>query len=330
MEPLYDLGLQASAWLQTNYPQLEGFFRFISNLGLEEFYLAVIPLLYWSIDKQLGRNLAYVFLFVNAWNGMFKHAFREPRPYWLDPTLELWPEESYGIPSGHAQLATAVYLFFAGWVRKRWVWLAAIFMVMAMALSRIYLGSHFIHDAVAGILIALIILLGYIIWRRRFAYSFTRQILGFRLMVGILVPIGVAVIYVLIRLLIGAPDETVAWASYIPAAELAGLESVATAVGSLLGAGIGLTLEASRVRFRAQGTLWQKAARYAIGIAITLGLWAGLDQIFPEDPLWLAIPLRILRYSVVLLWVAYYAPLVFVRLKLAEADPPPQITMTPP
>ncbi len=330
MEPLYDLGLQASQWLQVNYPQLAGFFRFISNLGLEEFYLAVIPLLYWSIDKQLGRNLAYVFLFANAWNGMLKHAFREPRPYWLDPTLELWPEESYGIPSGHSQLATAVYLFIAGWLRKRWVWVVAILMVLLMGLSRVYLGSHFIQDSVAGTLLAIIILIGYVIWRQRFALPFGKRILGFRLMIALLVPIGVALLYTLIRLIIGLPDENVAWAAYIPTAELAGVESVATAVGSLLGAGIGLTLEASRVRFKTKGPLWQKAARFLIGIVITLALWAGLDQIFPPDPLWLAIPLRILRYTVVLLWVAYYAPLVFVRLKLAEAEPPPQITMTPP
>ncbi len=330
MEPLYDLGLQASQWLQTNYPQLEGFFRFMSNLGLEEFYLAIIPLLYWSIDKQLGRNLAYVFLFTNAWNGMLKHAFRGPRPFWLDSSLELWPEESYGIPSGHAQLATAVYLFLAGWIRKRWGWLVAIFMVLAMGVSRIYLGSHFIHDVVAGTLIAILILLGYVLWRENFAQAFEKRILGFRLMVAILVPVSIALVYTFIRLLIGAPDETVAWSAYIPAAELAGLESVATAVGSLLGAGIGLTLEGSRVRFKSSGLLWQRALRFVIGIVITLALWAGLDQIFPSDPLWLAIPQRVLRYGVVLLWVAYYAPWVFVRLKLAEAEPPLQITMTPP
>lgn len=329
MEPLYDLGLQATEWLQTNYPQLAGFFHFISQLGLEEFYLAFIPFLYWSIDKQFGRNLAYIFLFANAWAGLLKHGLREPRPFWLEPGLELWPEESYGIPSGHAQLATAVYLFAAGWLRKRWVWVVAIIMVLLMNISRVYLGSHFIHDVVAGTLVALIILLGYVIWRRRFAAAFARRILGFRMMVALLVPIGIAMLYVIIRLLIGPPDESVAWASHIPVAELAGLEGVATAVGSLLGAGIGLTLESSRVRFRAQGRLWQRGARYVLGIAVTVALWAGLGQLFPDDPLWLAIPLRIFRYTVVLLWVAYYAPLLFVRLKLAESEPPLQISMKP-
>ncbi len=98
MDTLWDASLEATRWLQATYPQLAGFFTFISQLGLEEFYLAVIPLLYWSVDKQLGRHLAYVFLFVNALNPLFKHAFRGPRPFWLDASVELWPETSYGIP----------------------------------------------------------------------------------------------------------------------------------------------------------------------------------------------------------------------------------------
>ncbi|MCA9936575.1 MAG: phosphatase PAP2 family protein [Ardenticatenaceae bacterium] len=330
MEPLFDLGLQATRWLQATYPQLEGFFRFISTLGLEEFYLAIVPLIYWSIDKRLGRNLAYVFLFTNSWNVLFKHALRGPRPFWFDSSLELWPEDSYGIPSGHAQMATAVYLFIAGWLRKGWVWFVAVLGVILMGVSRVYLGAHFIHDVVAGILISLIILIGYIIWQQRFAMPFGKRILGYRLMIAILVPIGLALLYVVIRLLIGAPDESVQWAAYIPVAELAGLEGMATAVGSLLGAGIGLTLENGRVRFKTQGSLWQRLLRFLLGIIVTLALWRGLSLIFPADPLWLGIPLRIFRYAITLLWVAYYAPMLFVRLRLAEAEPAPQITMTPP
>lgn len=330
MDTLWDASLEATRWLQATYPQLAGFFTFISQLGLEEFYLAVIPLLYWSVDKQLGRHLAYVFLFVNALNPLFKHAFRGPRPFWLDASVELWPETSYGIPSGHTQLATAVYLFLAGWFRKTWGWLLAIFMVIAMNVSRVYLGSHFIHDVLAGTLIALIVLFGYFLWQRTYAANFGKRILGYRLMVAIVIPLVLALLYFVMRLIIGAPNINVAWASHITEAELEGLEGMATAVGSLLGAGIGLTLERSRVRFLSQGTVWQRIGRFLLGIIVTIALWRGLSLIFPADPLWLAIPLRILRYFITLLWVSFYAPMAFVRLKLAAAEPTPQITMTPP
>lgn len=330
MNTLWDVGLTTTHWLQTNYPQLIGFFRFISQLGLEEFYLVLIPLIYWCFDKQLGKHLSYIFLVTNAWNPLLKHSFRGPRPYWLDPSVELWPETSYGIPSSHVQLTTAIYLFLAGWFRKGGIWLLAIFMISAMSLSRIYLGAHFIHDVIAGFLVSVLVLIGYAVWQRVYAPTFAKQILGFRLMIAILVPMVIAILYVLIRFIIGAPDESVSWASRIPVAELEGVEGMATAVGALLGAGIGLTLEGSRVRMITKGTVLQKIGRFLLGIIVTLALWRGLSLIFPADPLWLAIPLRILRYFITLLWVSFYAPMTFVYLKLAAAEPAPQLTMTPP
>jgi membrane-associated phospholipid phosphatase len=327
MESILEAGLQATEWLQTNYPQLLAFFSLISALGTEEFYLAIIPLIYWSIDKKLGRELAYVFLLATGVNGLLKHAFRGPRPFWLSPALAQGQEASYGVPSGHTQLATAFYLLLAGWIRKPWVWALAILMTFLMGLSRIYLGVHFIHDVVVGFLIALLILLGYVLWRRYAAARLNRQILGYRLMLAVLVPLGLAGIYMAVRLLIGAPDETVRWASYNLAAETSGLESVATAVGALLGAGIGLTLEASRIRFRSAGSRGQRAARYLLGIVVTIILWAGLDALFPSEPLWLAALLRILRYTVVLLWVSYYAPMAFVYLGWAEQEPERELAL---
>jgi len=328
MDPLLQMGLNATRWLQENYPQLAGFFVVISTLGLEEFYLALFPLVYWSINKSVGKLFTYLFLLTNALNPLFKHGFRGPRPYWLDPSVNMWEESSYGIPSAHVQLATLTYLFMAGWIRRWWAWVLAVIMIILMALSRVYLGAHFIQDVVAGFVISGFVLLGFLFWQQYTAKSFNRRILGFKLMTAVLVPIVYIVIYVIIRLLIGAPDLSVSWAAYIPAAELSGAESVATAVGTLLGVGIGFLLEGSRIRFRSDGPLIRRIGRYILGMAVALGIRAGLDMIFPADPLWLGLPLRVLRYFLVGIWMAYYAPLVFVRLKLADADPDPGIDLT--
>lgn len=328
MEPVFEIGLTASQWLQTQFPQLEGFFHFISALGLEEFYLAVIPLIYWSLDKRLGKHLGYVFLLSNVVNAIGKHSFRGPRPFWLDDTIGLDVEKSYGVPSGHTQAATAFYLFIAGWLRQKWMWALAIFMVATMGISRIYLGVHFIHDVVVGLLLGLLVLLGYVLWQQFLSEAFSKRILGFRFWLTVLLPITFLVIYVLIRLLIGPVDDTVAWNTFLADAELEGVEGVTTAVASLLGLGVGLMLEGSRVRFRSSGTVAQRIGRYLLGIAITMALWSGLRLAFASaEPLWQALPLRFLRYLLTTLWIAYWAPFVFVRLGLAEADPDPGITM---
>ena len=321
MDALLQFGLDASRWLQTTLPQLESFFQFVSTLGIEEFYLALFPLVYWSIHKEAGRALAYVFLVGNVLNTALKHAFRQPRPFWLDPTLEKFTDGGYGIPSGHAQFTTTIYLFAAVWLRRRWVWLLAILMIVLMSISRVYLGSHFVHDVVAGFLVGLLVLVGYLLWRRRFATNFGKRILGQRLLAAITVPLLLTVVYLIIRLIIGEPDTNVEWAAFIPVAELESLEGMVTAVASLLGAGIGLVLESSRVRFLVAGSVWQRAARYLLGIIVAVVIWAGLGQLFPDDPLWLALPLRLLRYTLLTLWVTYYAPWTFVKLKLAKAKP---------
>lgn len=328
MDALYESGLTVSQWLQETYPQLETFFYYFSELGIEEFYLAIIPLIYWCIHKRLGKHLAFVFLISVMLNAIGKHTFRTPRPYWLDESLRLASESSYGIPSGHTQMAATTYLFVAGWVQKRWVWVIAIIMVFLMAISRMYLGVHYWMDIVAGLLLALLLLAAYWLWQRFFAREFNKQILGYRLMFALALPVGLLLVYGLIRLIIGEADLSVAWAAYIPDAEISSMESVATGFGVLVGASIGLLLESSRVRFRVDGVIWKRVLRFLLGLAVTLLIWGGLRVVFPSDPLWLALPLRVLRYVLILLWVAYYAPMVFVWLGLAEADPKPEITIS--
>lgn len=328
MDAILQLSLDASRWLQTTLPQMESFFQFISTLGIEEFYLALLPLIYWSVHKEAGRTFAYVFLITNVFNPLLKHGFRGPRPFWLEPDLEKAFESSYGLPSGHTQGATITYLFFASWLRKRWAWLLAAVMIVLMGVSRVYLGVHFIHDVLVGFGIGLLVLIGYLIWKQRYMDRFGKRILGQRLLVVIVVPILFTAVYIIMRLIIGEPDSSVAWAAFIPDAELNGVESFVTAVASLLGAGIGLVLEPSRVRFLVDGPLWQRTVRYLLGLIVAVTIWAGLGQIFPDDPLWLALPLRLLRYALLTLWVTYYAPWLFVKLKLAQAKPKPEINLS--
>ncbi len=328
MDPLFQFGLDATHWLQSTFPQLESFFQFISTLGIEEFYLALLPLVYWSVHKEAGRAFAYVFLVANLFNPLLKHSFRGPRPFWLEPAVEKAFESSYGVPSGHTQGATITYLFFATWLRRRWAWLVAFVMIGLMGLSRVYLGVHFVHDVLAGFGVSVLVLLGYLVWQKRYMTSFSKRILGQRLMGVILLPIFFTAVYLIVRLIIGDPDTSVPWASRISDAELDSVESFVTAVSSLLGAGIGLVLERSRIRFLVDGPIWQRAVRYLLGMVVAVAIWAGLGQLFPDDPLWLALPLRLLRYALLTLWVTYYAPWVFVKIKLAQAKPDPGIEMT--
>ena len=305
MEEIIKFGLEATQWMQGAFPQLAGFSQFMSTLGREEFYLALMPLVYWCINKTAGKHLAYIFLFSNGLNNLVKHGMRGPRPYWIDSTLSLSSEPTYGIPSNHMQSATVIYLFLASWMKRSWVWLLAILIVISMGISRIYLGVHFVHDVIVGFLLGVLVLGGLYIWLERGEPKLQKRILGFRLMVMILIPLVIAAIYIGILALIGTPDETVSWAAFIPEAERESLEVMVTAVAALLGIGVGLVFESSRVRFQVKGEFWKRFFRYLVGMIGAVAIWAGLKVIFPEDPLWLGLPLRFVRYTLLTLWVAY-------------------------
>ncbi len=328
-EESWEIGIAFITWLQTTYPQLEGFFLLITNLGIEQFYLLLFPLIYWSLNKSLGKKIGYVFLFTVFLNTIFKQAFRGPRPFWIDPEVGLDTRETgYGIPSGHTQNATVIYFFLAAWFARNWMWAGAVILVFLIGLSRIYLGAHFIHDTIAGFLLGALTLVAYGILARRYGEQFGSRIMGQRLLLLALIPVVMAIIFILVRLFIGEPDMSVSYASYIPMAEESSIDAAATSFATLLGFGIGFIFEGSRIRFRADGVIWKRVVRYLIGIAITLALWQGLDILFPEEPLSVEVFFRIIRYLVVIIWIAYYAPWFFVRLGLASSDPAPEINLS--
>lgn len=327
MEWFYEFGLEMTRWLQLHYPQLEPFLQIVTALGRFEFYLALTPLIYWCIHKRFGKEVAYLLAITNILNAVAKHLLRQPRPLWLDANVGLDEETSYGAPSGHVQIATVIYILVAYQVQRRRVWVLAGSAIFLMAFSRIYLGVHFWQDAVVGFLLGVCVLIGYFLWRGRFQEAFRNRILGQRILLAVTLPLIVALIYVA-GLFVIAELPQVSWIEAAEAAERVSVEEVFTAAGILLGLGIGFILEASRVHFTVQGPLAQRVFRYILGMIGTVIIWRGLAMVLPEDPVWLGLPLRLFRYWLAGMWVAYYAPMLFVRLGLAQATADPDVSFS--
>lgn len=88
-------------------------------------------------------------------NVALKHVFRRARPSLDDPLLTL---STYSFPSGHTAAATVFYGLLACYLVRRvqdWraraaVLAACVLMVMLVALSRMYLGVHYLSDVLAA------------------------------------------------------------------------------------------------------------------------------------------------------------------------------------
>lgn len=333
MDDMYTISLEFIHWLQSNYPQLIGFMTAVSFFGSENFYLVIMPFIYWSVNKRLGRYLGYLFVVSILINSQLKQIFRGPRPFWLDPaiitegTAEQGVEHQYGMPSGHTQITAVLLLFLASWFKKGWGWAMAVVAIILMMFSRLYLGLHFLQDLAAGLLVAFVILLAYWLWLRKGRVPMGNYIFGRRLLLAIAPPFIFLILYAIALFLLGEPETAVSWSEFIAGAEIESYKSVALSFGAFLGFAIGILFEARDVRFRVEGAWWQRLLRLIVGLAGMLLFWRGLALVFPTEPTWLMLIFRTLRYFITVLWVTYLAPMLFVRIRLCHADPKHEISI---
>lgn len=150
-----DTFLHDIAWvLPWRSPAATQVFTALSLLGYTEFFLVMLPLGYWLWDKALFTRLAVLIGAVGLTNFFLKDLFQDPRPV-AAMALDGRVGESFGFPSGHAQIATAMWLWLAYEMRRAWAWPLAILIAAGVGLSRIYLGVHDVEDVLGGTLIGL-------------------------------------------------------------------------------------------------------------------------------------------------------------------------------
>ncbi len=300
-------------------PVLDGIMKFFSFLGTIEFYLLLIPFVYWAVDARLGFRLLLVLIGTDFLAVGFKQLLRQPRPYWIGDVKALDQETSYGIPSSHASDSLAVWGYLAYRLKKGWLYALWVTVTALIGLSRMYLGVHFPTDVLAGWLIGLAALLIFVASEGWAASRLER--LSSSGQIGISFALSLLIILAgwIINLLIAPCPDPPAWAQY--ALQARGVAHYFTLAGSLFGAAAGYVLMRLRLRFQTHGSGWQLAGRYLLGIAGVLVIYLGLDMLFGSlaaDESTIGLVLRYLRYAAVTFWAIFGAPWVFLKLKLAQ------------
>ena len=321
MEPLQQFGISLIQVLQTLSPQLDGLMKFFTFLGQVEFYLLIIPFIYWTIDKRLGMRALLVLIFIDTAGVAFKLLFHQPRPYWIGGVKQLADESSYGIASTHASDSLAVGGYLAYRVKKTWFWIVTVVVLFFIGLSRLFLGAHFPHDVLFGWLIGAIVLWGFIKSADRASAWAKSQTLSMQIVIGFLISIAIILIGVLSRFLISGTVDPASWSSY--ATEARSISHFFTLSGALFGSITGYVLMRQYARFQTSGKWSTRVLRYIVGIVGVLLIYVGLDMIFgliaPDETI-LGYVLRYIRYATATLWMTWAAPFVFLKMKLAEAE----------
>jgi hypothetical protein len=220
-----------------------------------------------------------------------------------------------------------VWPYLAFRLRKVWIWVAAIVLVLLISLSRLYLGVHFPHDVVSGWFFGALLLALYIWFERKLAPRLARAGLAGQLRAALYASAIVLVLTAVLFLAIAGFADPPAWlaavARLLPLEDLAlprdpsGLVSDA---GLILGMGMGLAFARRWAPFDAGGPMWKRAVRYVIGLIGVLLFWRGLALVFPGGMDGLGLLFRYIRYALTGLWAVFLAPWVFLKLGLARRE----------
>ena len=321
MEKLQEISFALILALQQMSPALDGVMNFFTFLGNIEFYLIIIPLIYWSVDKRLGYRLLLVLITIYSISSTLKLLFHQPRPYWLGNVRGLGAETSYGIPSSHASGSFAVWGYLAYWLNKRWLWMLVSVFIFFIALSRLYLGVHFLQDIVFGWLLGFIALWLFIKYEDRVTAWADQKSIFTQIALGFVISILMIVIGKSIQAWLSGISDPPEWRSFATQARTP--TYTFTLAGSLFGAVAGYGLMKRYAPFENKGTWLQQLGRYGIGVILLLVLYSGLDVLFSMiagDETTLGYALRYLRYASVTFLVTFIIPWIFLKIKLARRE----------
>lgn len=129
-------------------------FNAFTYLGYTPFFLAFLPVGYLLCDKKMFTRLAVLIAIVGFTNSYLKDLFQDPRPP-VEFAIDARVGDSYGFPSGHAQIAFAMWLWLAIEIGRVWAWALAIIIALGVCASRLYLGVHDVEDILGGSLLGI-------------------------------------------------------------------------------------------------------------------------------------------------------------------------------
>lgn len=323
MSTIVDWGLPVVQWMQSLGLWLEPVMQFFTFLGTEDFYLLIMPIFIWWVDIDLGIRLGLGLLISANINFILKVIFGLPRPYWVSTDIMAFGSDPYfGLPSGHAQNAVVIWGMLASWSKKHWLRAAMLFLILMISLSRIYLGVHFPLDTIAGLILG-----GLLLWlflrfgktTRSFIQRLTvsEQVALSVLTTALFLVVGLLSIHAVRGRTIPAEwGAQAAQASADPINPLAP-EALIANVATFFGISTGAIMLMDWGGFKPEGTWGQRVGRYVLGVVGLVLLYFGLRLITPSEPVVLGAVLRFIRYALVGFWVAYLAPRLFSRLRLA-------------
>lgn len=151
-----------SAVQRASGPVLTRIMECVSMLGEETCMVIVVGLLYWCLDKNLGKRMALGMIFSMLGGEIIKEAVMRRRPYFDHPEISCLRAPSgkgdvmdlaiqgYSFPSIHSSNSVAMFGTLAAGTKRRWLQTVFLIIPLLIGFSRPFLGVHYPTDVLAG------------------------------------------------------------------------------------------------------------------------------------------------------------------------------------
>ncbi len=233
------------------------FFRIITELGSETFFIVVIPPIYWCINKKFGYRLLVITTLAAYITVIIKNITRLSRP---SQSLLGTTYGTYSFPSGHAHGTTTFWLYLIQHYKKNWLLIVGVFIIGLVSISRIYLRVHYWSDVLVGIALGVATVVAFIVIEPRVRRMIQSSSFDQRLFMSVVIPL-LLIIYAILQFDLD-----------IQALKLS---------SALFGIFLGGTIEQEYLGFSENTSIPKKVFRTIFGLFLAYLAYFGLGTILP-------------------------------------------------
>lgn len=281
-----------------NSPIGDDLFVLCTIFGEDLVLIALLAWIYWNSCKKKGFILTFTLLFSIILNNLVKIIFRSPRPFEVYQDLKgkrLHTATGYSFPSGHTQASATFYTSLSLLFRNNIISIISFLIIIAVAISRVYLALHWPVDVLASLILGGGIALVLVRYLKTIEENFNQK-LKFIIVLNILA-LSALVIVLIIKI-------------FLLQSELKTDDFIKT-IALLNGVSLGFFLDFKKESFIVESKFFLKVIRYLIGMVGAFVLINLSKKLLPDFDLF-----NYIRYFLTGFWIVYLYPFLGVKLSL--------------
>ncbi|VEU80659.1 phosphatase PAP2 family protein [Haploplasma axanthum] len=277
-------------WIQSNLRSnfMDYLMYMITQIGSSYFFIVLVVLLYWLVDKRFAYKFFFAFVGSALFNSIFKVIVKRVRPYTYEGITDIFETtHGYSFPSGHSQATGVIYYSMMDEYGKKNKVVKGLLIatLILVPFSRVYLGQHFLTDVLVGALIGLIV--------SHFMFKLFDKMKDKEHIYPLY---AIPVIIIALLFFVGKD-----YGSY---------KDLFVAGGGYIGFTISYALEKLYVKHNVVTNITNKVLKALIGLVSTFAIYFILKEVFPDQSL----IFDFIRYLIVTCYAGLAVPFIFTKI----------------